>query len=203
VNPISGHGYLKDPTGNMRFWPVTTAVAHPIDRARLHADAEQIWAEAVHLYKSGFKWYPSLPEMEALFVPQQETRREVDPWEGAIRRYVRDNIPEEIKRKTKTGISTGPGYITSETLMRDVLGLELQRHDALSQKRVAQLMHLLGWESRRVSDLDSRFRAWVRGPKAEGPSGAAEADAATDDLRAVDYSGEVECTDGQKVRMLS
>jgi predicted P-loop ATPase len=51
-NP-SGHGYLKDPTGARRFWPVPTGV---IDLSRVRRDRDQIWAEAVALFRAGQKW---------------------------------------------------------------------------------------------------------------------------------------------------
>jgi predicted P-loop ATPase len=188
----------------MRFWPVQTGVAHAIDRAAIRGDAEQIWAEAVHLYQTGFEWFPSLAEMESLFVPQQEERREVDPWEAPICRYLRKEVPEEIDRKTGRGVERVPGYVTTETLMRDVLDLNTDRHDALAQKRVAQIMHLLGWESARVRHNDSRFRAWIRTASADGPSPESEDPNESGAVPVVvDYDSEIRLPGGERVRLLS
>jgi putative DNA primase/helicase len=41
--------YLKDRTGNRRWWPIAVQV-NQIDTGRLAAESEQIWAEAVYLY---------------------------------------------------------------------------------------------------------------------------------------------------------
>lgn len=42
--------YLKDRTGNRRFWPWTVEVSQ-IDTDRLAANRDQLWAEAYHLWK--------------------------------------------------------------------------------------------------------------------------------------------------------
>lgn len=42
--------YLKDPTGNRRFWPIRVMVKL-IDTFKLAANRDQLWAEAVHLWR--------------------------------------------------------------------------------------------------------------------------------------------------------
>lgn len=44
--------YLRDQTGNRRFWPIKCNVEGMIDNARLAREVEQIWAEAVAMYRS-------------------------------------------------------------------------------------------------------------------------------------------------------
>jgi hypothetical protein len=141
--------------------------------------------------------------MGSLFVPQQEERREVDPWEAPICRYLRKEVPEEIDRKTGRGVERVPGYVTTETLMRDVLDLNTDRHDALAQKRVAQIMHLLGWESARVRHNDSRFRAWIRTASADGPSPESEDPNESGAVPVVvDYDSEIRLPGGERVRLV-
>lgn len=43
--------YLKDATGGRRFWPVACRVEGEIDTDRLEANVDQIWAEALTLYR--------------------------------------------------------------------------------------------------------------------------------------------------------
>lgn len=46
--------YLTDDTDGRRFWPVTVGA---IKLDELTADREQIWAEAVELFRNGANWW--------------------------------------------------------------------------------------------------------------------------------------------------
>lgn len=83
-NP-SGHGYLKDPTGARRFWPVPI---QEVDLKRVERDRDQIWAEAVHLQRSGMKWWLTADE-EAQADALTFDRRVEDPWAGKINEGVK------------------------------------------------------------------------------------------------------------------
>lgn len=83
VNPLANTGYLKDPTGARRFWPVE--LKH-IDIQRLQADASQIWAEALMLYREGEHWWLSPQEEELAQIAQSE-RYEDDPYSELINEY--------------------------------------------------------------------------------------------------------------------
>jgi putative DNA primase/helicase len=50
VNPDD---FLKDPTGNRRFWPMPVTVTHPIT----DIDTQQVWAEAMHYAGKGEQWW--------------------------------------------------------------------------------------------------------------------------------------------------
>ena len=60
INP-GGSGYLRDETGNRRFWCVKCAVGWQDDRrvdiADLAAKRDQLWAEAVHRATSHEPWW--------------------------------------------------------------------------------------------------------------------------------------------------
>ena len=49
--------YLKDPTGNRRFWPLDVNVAE-IDIDKLEREIDQIYAEALHVYRAMRKAQP-------------------------------------------------------------------------------------------------------------------------------------------------
>lgn len=67
VNPIAG--YLTDPTGNKRYWPVRCG---KIDLAALERDKEQLWAEAIYRYKQGEQIWLEAHEYELAKLEQQD-----------------------------------------------------------------------------------------------------------------------------------
>jgi predicted P-loop ATPase len=77
--------FLKDSTGNRRFWPVDVGV-HPAKKSvwkDLPGEVDQIWAEAYTYWALGEELYLS-KEVEALAFEQQESHRETSGKEGVI-----------------------------------------------------------------------------------------------------------------------
>ena len=87
--------FLKDMTGNRRFWPVDVGV-NPAKRSvwkELPQEVDQIWAEAYTYWAMGEELY--MPkEIEALAVEQQETHREASGKEGMIMSFLDRPVPE-------------------------------------------------------------------------------------------------------------
>jgi predicted P-loop ATPase len=71
--------YFKDSTGNRRYWPVQVQGVCAI--AALARDRDQLWAEAVHRYQHGERWYLSA-DLEAVAKEEQAQRLELDDWEA-------------------------------------------------------------------------------------------------------------------------
>jgi predicted P-loop ATPase len=92
VNP-DGAGYLKDPTGARRFWPV---LCGKVDVEALKADRDMLWAEARDLFHTGHPWWLETPELEELARAEQVERSQVDPWMA--------HILEHIDGKTETSV---------------------------------------------------------------------------------------------------
>ena len=88
-------GFLRDVTGNRRFWPVNltgTAPKQPWDLSK--ADVSQIWAEALYLYNVGEELILK-GEEAALAMERQQDALENDDREGLVREYLNKLLPPD------------------------------------------------------------------------------------------------------------
>lgn len=141
----NNHAYLRDHTGNRRFWPVRCRFARLED---LQRDRDQLWAEAKHLYVSGERGYLT-DSTEALARDEQEKRYEPDPWEELIGKHLSD--PSRQAR----GVS-------SNEVLEQALQLSKAHLTDGDAKRVAKCFQRLGWErrQRRIGEA----RVWLYFP---------------------------------------
>ena len=87
-------GYLRDTTGNRRFWPVKTlGGGSKCSWDVTQEEVLQIWAEVMHYVKEGEKLYLD-PEVEALAKAEQREAMESDEREGLVREYLDALLPD-------------------------------------------------------------------------------------------------------------
>jgi len=132
--------WQKDETGARRYWPITTLGT--IDTAKLAADKDQLWGEAMYLYSHGARWYGTVPL--DILAEEHESRREVDAIEPAVEQY--------LITHAKDGVTVGE-------LLKAVLGLDRAAWTRADQMRVSKILTHLGWR-RRNSRLPSGVREW-------------------------------------------
>lgn len=89
--------FLRDPTGNRRFWPVDTMEQQPaksvfVDLAE--SEIAQVWAEAVELFKQGEPLYLS-KEVEEMAYKVQAEHSEQDERAGLIQKYLDTLLPDD------------------------------------------------------------------------------------------------------------
>lgn len=91
--------FLKDTTGNRRFWPVDVGV-YPAKKSvweDLPGEVDQIWAEAYAYWQMGEKLY--LPkEIEQIAEAKQDEHRESSGREGLIREFLEQDLPADWDR---------------------------------------------------------------------------------------------------------
>ena len=88
-------GYLRDTTGNRRFWPVKTpggSRKHSWELSR--EDIRQIWAEVLVYVKAGERLYLD-GKMEDTAKSEQREAMESDEREGLVREYLDTLLPEK------------------------------------------------------------------------------------------------------------
>jgi hypothetical protein len=88
-------GYLRDVTGNRRFWTVKTPGGGAKHTWQLtDADVSQIWAEALFLVKAGERLYLDA-QLEDLAKGEQREAMEQDEREGLVREYLDRLLPSD------------------------------------------------------------------------------------------------------------
>lgn len=95
--------YLKDETGNRRFWPVHTE-RREIDIDKLEANIDQIWAEALEIYKSGEPLYLD-PEVEEIARREQAERLVDNPLAGQIESWLLTKVSVADYMRGNAGIT--------------------------------------------------------------------------------------------------
>ena len=140
VGTTNEEGYLKDLTGNRRFLPVKV---ERVDVEGMEGLREQLWAEAVVLYRRGVRWWPDRDFEEAEMKPQQEERLVQDPW------------AEIISSRLRVGAILGDGVMVGHRIGFQEIGLLLElpqvKQNDFHQKRIRAVMERLGWKYERKS----------------------------------------------------
>lgn len=169
-------GYLRDTTGNRRFWPVKTpgtGIKHSWDLTPELIC--QIWAETLVYVKQGEKLYLSA-ELEALSKAEQREAMESDEREGLVRLYLDTLLPEDWdgmdifeRRNFLTGSDFGdtqkPGtvkrtQVSNMEIWCECFGKERANIRRTDSNELTAILARLGWKR-----LDSKVRIPLYGPQ--------------------------------------
>jgi predicted P-loop ATPase len=133
--------YLRDETGGRRFWPIKTGT---IDVDGLARDRDQLFAEAVNLYRADVPWWPDKDFEREWIAPEQSARYEADVWEESIGSYL----------GTQSRVTVGQ-------VARSALYFETNRVGTADQRRITTAMERLRWK-RELEDgkTDSQGKRW-------------------------------------------
>ena len=146
INPPA-NGYLSDPTGARRLWPVACHGTIDVDGLRQMRD--RLWAEAVHLFKAGKPWWLETPKLEALATVEQDARYVVNVLDEPIRVWVGD--------RTKIKISD---------VIKHVLGFsDPQQCSTRDYQRVIDVLTRMEFTKRRPRSADGKRENWYERKK--------------------------------------
>jgi len=130
--------YLRDETGGRRFWPVKCGT---INTAALARDRDQLFAEAVALYRKRTSWWPDAAFEAQHIKPEQDARYEADAWEEDIAKFL-----------------TGKERTTVSQVARHGLHILTPKLGTTDQRRISAALEQLGWVRGARTPTD---RPWV------------------------------------------
>lgn len=93
--------FLRDQTGNRRFWPVVVGENKPTKSLwsdLTDEELDQIWAEAVQAYKDGERLYLT-PELESEARRIQEAHTQESEKAGAVREFLEMLLPADWEKR--------------------------------------------------------------------------------------------------------
>lgn len=101
IGTTNEYRFLRDETGDRRFWPMETRRPNITKDFKDLTDYEvgQIWAEAVKRYRDGEQLYLP-PEIEAVAAQKQAEFTEVETRIGIIQAYLDTLLPEGWNKKS-------------------------------------------------------------------------------------------------------
>lgn len=183
VGTTNDREYLKDPTGGRRFLPVRAD--GDVDVPRIIAERDQLWAEAVTLFRNGFAYWV-LPDD----APAEQAARYIgDSWEARIERWVAGRFGDDDKHAPARLRYQGGKvrWTTTDELLEYAIGLDPGKHTKGDQMRVSAIMKRMGtdpipgddvlddtWEHQRQRWPEgSREWRWVRVSAGNGVDAAA------------------------------
>jgi len=146
--------YLRDPTGARRFLPV---VVGEVDVAGIELQREQLWAEALDLYRGGWPHWQLPPEA----IAEQDDRYVGDPWQDAVSDWLEGRADAG---RYADGLARVIDSTTASEVLAQACGVELARQGRTEQMRVGAIMRRLGWARRRCMSRGARAYQFTRPP---------------------------------------
>ena len=166
--------YLKDQTGNRRFWPMRVNVP-VIDSVKLESEIGQLWAEAVVLFKEsrervkagelidGHELILSKEAVE-IVTREQEARMEEDPIEGLILDYIDQEVDVAVEQgEEPCGLMAPRSMVCVRQIQEDVIDKAGEAGRYKNAVYIAQILKKHGWTGdKNGHGLRIRSKRWGR-----------------------------------------
>ena len=139
VGTTNEEEFLGDATGARRFWPVR--IGSKIDVAGIERDRDQLFAEAVELYKQGHAWW----EVPLSAKAEQDRHYDADVWTEMIESYL------SLLDRDEVSVSD---------ILCACLKIEPGRMTKAESMRATAVLKMLGWK--RTQNIRSLNVKWTR-----------------------------------------
>lgn len=140
---VNSADYLKDEE-NRRFLPIR--IGNSLNLDAIGTVRDQLWGEALHLYRNGVKWWMTDLGMLDEAREQQALRRQGDEWEESIGQWLHARVSQTEE-------------FTLGEVLDKALNIRAERWDQPTQNRAARALRSLGWE--RFQRNRGGERAWM------------------------------------------
>lgn len=156
IGTVNGDEFLDDPEGERRWLPVR--VGRELDIPALVADREQLWAEGIHLWRTGgVRWQ----DAQRLAVDEVGNYKVYDPWVDVLRAWL-GRRPEPVMGFGADVRVMGDMHFTTSDAMQYALQIPLERRGAAEARRVAKVLKLLGYEQPASMRMPDGTKLWKR-----------------------------------------
>lgn len=164
-------GFLRDVTGNRRFWPIIVTGNTGLKPWQItDTTRDQIWAEALHYYSQGEQLYL---KGEALHLAEaaQAGALETDEREGIVRAYLDMLLPDDWDKR---------GLIERRMYLDDTNGFANDNEGTQQRTQVSGIeiwcecfgkpkAEFTRRESYQVANIMSRIEGWEKGAESDRP----------------------------------
>lgn len=178
--------FLKDKTGNRRFWPVVVGGKRTksLWSDDIASEIDQVWAEAAAAWDAGESLYIG-PEMEREAMQVQARHTEESPLSGPIQEYLEKELPKNwasLDPRERREFIQGDGFevdmkgavkrerVCALEVWVELLGGDLKRFPAADRREINDMLRAMpGWQAYKdgegklwFGDFYGRQRAHIR-----------------------------------------
>lgn len=156
--------FLKDVTGNRRFWPIRTNIekkTKDLFKDLTEQEIDQIWAEVMVLYKKGEPLFLADGILNAA-LEAQDAHSEVDDRTGIIQEYLDTPLPDnwsEMEVNERRAFIKGGDLAPKGTIQRNTVSI-VEIWTECFAKNQADLTRK---ESLEISEIMTKLNGWERG----------------------------------------
>lgn len=143
--------FLGDSTGSRRFW-VIEAGEQKADLQKAAEQRDQLWAEALHLYRSGLRWW--FEGADDVVRERENARHTVeDPWKDTVEHFI-ESWADRFKAKPPS----------SNEVLAQALMLDPAKTTKEDVRHVGRVLRALGYEAQPCWDPSTKksYKGWVK-----------------------------------------